>query len=340
MKLAAVLAVALTAFAGLADEPKPETKIVPARAPRNVFGGQDAEFQFTIESKRAIKGRVTWRLAAGTATVLSGETELEIAAGETQIARIKLGVPPVKDGVIFAMKLTVAAVEAGQKKPAAEFEQEVYSFPKDPFFERGEWLKKLKLAVYDPPGHTAKLLTASSVPFEEVRTIEALGELKEGVLLVGEGASFKEERGLAAALEKLAGAGTVVLCLAPSDGELVIPGLAGPRGDQLELTFRRDILHKLDQRLDPEAWGAEPKTAGTTVGVNAVDGAATGEVVLTGGWKWVEARFPAGRGRWAVCGHAIVSKWDTGPAPRFAFIRMLEYLTDPEFEKHMKETER
>jgi hypothetical protein len=120
----------------------------------------------------------------------------------------------------------------------------------------------------------------------------------------------------------------------------VVPGLAGPRGHQSELVFRRDILRSLDKRLDPEAWTADPKTAGTTLVVKAVDGMATGEVAPTGGWKWVEARYPPGRGRWAVCGHAVVSRWDTGPTPRFAFIRMLEYLTDPNFEKPKQETER
>lgn len=338
MKRAVALTMSLLAFAVLADEPKPETTIAPTRAPRNVFGGQEAEFQFTIESAKAIKGRVTWKLAAGTATVTSGETDLNAGPGAAGKANIKLAVPPVKDGVIFSMKLTVAAIEAGQTKPSAEYECDVHSFPKDPFFERGDWLKKLKLALYDTPGHTGKLLTAANVAFEEVRTIEALGELKDGVLIVGEGTSFKEERGLGAALEKLAGAGIVVLCLAPADGELALPGLAGPRGEQSELLFRRDILHTLDKRLDPAAWTVEPKTAGTTVGVKAVDGAATGDVSPTGGWNWVEARSK--RGRWAVCGHAVVSRWETGPAPRFAFIRMLEYLTDPDFEKPKKETER
>ncbi len=340
---AAVLALGTIAFAGFAsfaDEPKPVASIVAVRAPGNVFGGQETEFQFTVESRKAIEGRVTWRLASGTATVTSGEIELTAAPDAPAKATIKLAVPPVKDGTIFAMKLTVSAIEAGQAKPAAEFAREVYSFPKDPFFERGDWLKKLKLALYDPPGNTNKLLSAATVPFDEVRTVEALGELKDGVLLIGEGTSFKEERGLSAALEKLAASGIVVLCLAPAEGELAIPGLAGPRGEQHELSFRRDIFRTLDKRLDPDAWTVEPKSAGTSVGVKSAEGSAVGEIAPVGGWNWVEARYRPGKGRWAVCGHAVVSRWETGPSPRFLLVRMLEYLTDPGFEKPKKETER
>jgi hypothetical protein len=51
-------------------------------------------------------------------------------------------------------------------KPLATHEQKVWVFPEDPFADKAEWLKGLKLHLYEPPGATNKLLTAAKRPFE------------------------------------------------------------------------------------------------------------------------------------------------------------------------------
>jgi hypothetical protein len=288
-----------------------------------VFGGQVTEFRFRVDGRKPAKGRVTWRLAAGTATVAAGEAATD-AAGSV---RIRLPVPPVKDGVVLRTRLTVAVVEGDQAKPAATREQDVWVFPKDPFAGRSEWLKMLRIGLYDPPGATAKILTAANVPFDELRTVDAVADRKTGVVVVGEGVSFQEERGLAATLDRLAAAGVAVLCLAPAAGELVVPGLDGPGSGQRDLTFRRDFVRELDKRLDPAGWRPDGKTVASTVVVKAGAGGAVGEVVPGGGWPWVEARYEPGKGRWVVCGLAVVAGWDAGPTPRFLFARLLEHLT-------------
>lgn len=328
-----VLAIAFAAvFVAAADDeakPKPEAAIVPVRAPGNVFGGKEAEYKFTVEAKRAVKGRATWRLAAGTATVTAGEMNFAAAPDSPATIAIKLAVPPLKDGVVLATKLTISAIEAGQNKPIATHEQDVWAFPEDPFADKAEWLKGLKLKLYDPVGATSKLLAAAKVPFEELRDVDAVAGSKEGVVIVGEGVSFKEERGLAAALDKLAAGGRVVLCLAPADGELVVPGLGGPADQQQELSFRRDIVRQLDKRFDPDGWAVDAKTVASTIAVKSSDGSAVGEVAPAGGWPWAEARYAHG-GRWAVCGLAVVPRWEASPTPRFLLVRMLEHLTEPE----------
>lgn len=327
-----VAAVLAAARDGPKDQPKPDVVLTPVRAPGNVFGGREAEVRFRVEARRAVRGRVAWRLAAGTATVAVGEGELAAAPGAPGVVTLKLPVPPVRDGVVLPTRLTVSAVEAGKAGPVAAHGQDIWVFPADPFAGRSAWLKKLKLSLYDPPGATAKVLTAAGVPFEPLRDVDAAAGLRGGVLVVGEGVSFREERGLAETLDRLAAAGVVVLCLAPADGELVIPGLGGPGGGQQDLTFRRDIVRALDRRLDPGGWGADGKIVASTVAVKPGDGGVVGAVAPDGGWPWVEARYGPGAGRWAVCGYAVIARWDDSPTPRFLFVRVLDYLTDPKSE--------
>jgi hypothetical protein len=305
---------------------KPDATITPRLASGNVFGGQETEYRLKVESSRPIQGRAIWRFAGGTATVAAGEAKLDVIPGKAASVTFKFQAPPVKEGVVLHTRLTVSAVDGGRKTVAVH-DQDVWVFPKDPFASRTEWLKKLKIGLYDPAGATAKLLTASNVPFDLARDIDILGARQDGLVIVGEGVSFREERGLAAVLERLAASGVPVLCLAPADGELAIPGIGGPAAHQRELSFHRDIARRLDKRFDLQGGDPTARTVASTIAVKPVEGSAVGVVLPDGGWPWVETRNGSGEGLWAVCGLALVGRWEDGPAPRYLFVRMLEYLT-------------
>ena len=330
----------LAALPVAAQDEKPPATITPTKTHGNVFSGEETNFEFKVESTKAIKGRAVWRVANGTATVKTGEVAVNVAPGAPANVPFKFAVAEFEKPVILQAKLTVAVYEAGQAKPAGTYEQDIWVFPKDPFADKSEWLKKLKINLYDPKGDTAKVLEAAKVLFEEARSVDAIAGLKEGVVIVGEGVSFKEEKGLAAELQKRAAAGLVVLILAPKDGEVIVPGVAGPGGLD-DLTFRREIVRKLDKRLDPDGWLPDGKVVASSIAIKNTDDGIVGEVTAgPGGWPWIEANYGTGKGRWAVCGLAIIAKWDAGPTPRFLFARMIEYLTGSETEQPKKENDR
>ena len=333
--LAALLFACTCAVAG--QDAKPEVRIGAVRVPGNVFGDADAEFQFRVESTRAVKGRLVWRVAEGTATVKHGEVPLDIAANKPTDVAVKVAIPPVKEGVVADWKLTVTVVEA---KAVATFEQALWVFPKNPFHDRTEWLKKLKINLFDPKGDTAKVLTAAGVPFEEINSVEALADVKEGLVITGEGVAFKDEKGLGPALVKLATGGVPVLVLAPAAGEMTIPGLAGPAGGFEDLCFRRDMVRKLDKRLDPDGWLPDGKAVTSSLAIKADEAAGGAEVIAgPGGWPWAEVGHGTGKdkGRWLFCGLAVVAKWEAGPTPRFLLAKMLAYLTDTDTDQPKKE---
>jgi len=324
---------------GAKGDEKPDVTIVSAGAPGNVFGDAASAFPLRVEALNGIKGRLIWRLAAGTATIKAGEAAIEAGPNAPGEITIKIAIPPIKDGAVLAAKLTISVFEAGKAKPTATHEREVWIFPQSTFADRTEWLKKLKIALYDPKGPTAKLFAAEKIPFEEIRDADAVEALKDGVLIVGEGLALDDEKGLVAAIKKAAASGTTVLCLAPISGELAIPGIGSADGLE-ELTFRKGIVRKLDKRLDPDGWLPDGKAIASTLSLRKGDDSAVGEIKLgPGGWPWAEAQSASGKGRWAFCGLAIVAKWEAGPTPRFLFVKMLEYLTETKIQPQ-KETER
>ena len=303
----------------------------------NVFGDQEVEVRFRIDARRALKGRFAWRYAVGPATAAA--REIELVAGPDAAANIviKLPIPPVKAGVVLQSRLTLHVYEAGQNVPLATVDRDIWIFPKDPFSDRNDWLKKLKITLYDPPGATKKVLDAAKVPFEEINTAAALTDLKEGLLLIGEGTSFKEEKDLPVTLDKLATRGLVVLFLAPTDGEIAIPGLSGPSSALRDLTMRRDIVRRLDKRLAPEGWPADEQAIASSITVKTGENGVVGEVTKgVGGWPWVEVRPEMGNGCFALCGHSIIARWETGPNSRFLLAKLLEHLTEIDSDKTKK----
>src|SRR5690606_23449963 len=95
----------------------------------------------------------------------------------------------------------------------------VWLFARDPFANRREWLKQQQLVLYDPAGETAECFANADIPFELVANLSAIESVPTKLIVVGEGVSFREDRGLPELLCQRVEQGTPVLCLAPTQGE-------------------------------------------------------------------------------------------------------------------------
>ncbi len=237
---------------------------------------------------------------------------------------------PFRDRV--AWRLTQLSVSVGEVR----HEQTVWIFPRDPLVDRREWLQSLKLNVFDPPGDTLKVLKESDVPHERLRTREALDDVTEGIVIVGEGVSLKKHDGLIDDLWSLAARGVPVLCLASADGEFSFPS-EKPLATSVQLR-RSDVIRELDKRLDTAWW---PNGSSQLQGLRVTS--VSDDVVVkisddAKAWPWAEWEYEMGSGsdlresplirpRVIWCGFGIVTAWDDGPTPRYLFAKLLERLS-------------
>ena len=338
-----VLPVLAIALAVALDGRGEEADVAPAIRPREawsaVFGGSAVDLHFDIRG--VDRARVGWALAIGPRTVAAGEVEAEPGAGGLASAAVHLDLPPVKDGVVLSASLTLTIAGPGRREPLARAEKALWIFPRDPFADRARWLKGLGVTLYDPAGTTAGAFEAAGIPFEAARDVDGVADLKGGTLVIGEGVSFAEQPGLAAAMATLAARGVAVLCLAPKDGS--IPDLAAVEGDAPaagSIALRRkDVIAALDKRLDHEAWpGGDGEVVASGLTLKA-EGDRLAGVVLGGdrGWPWLEVGYPGRRTRLVVCGFGIMKHWDDGPTPRFLLARALEVVAGPADQPHPEE---
>jgi hypothetical protein len=326
-------AVGLTWPAGAAQEGTAAT-ILPAIPQTNLFGGKDANtprevsFPLMVSTPRAFKGHVSWTFAIGNAPIQSAEVPLANAPGKPTRIILPLRVPFVREGLVVKGKLVVDLLSQDQRTPVAHYEQPLWIFHPQPFAQRQAWLKDLKIILYDPRETTAPVLKKMDIPFEEAPNLSSLSEIKSGLILVGEGVSFEDERELPELLVKAAARGVPVLCLAPAKGMLPLPGMednALPSAQSVAL-HRGDIIAQLDKRLDIRGWPPDGRAIASALAVKAVEGNVVAEVTDgTSGWPWLEIAY-AREGRLVVCGFGLMSHWEAGPAPRYFFARLLERL--------------
>jgi hypothetical protein len=299
----------------------------------NLAAESKTDFHFTVKVPAAFKGRVEWTFAddATKRVFLRGRGEVMIMAdaGKPITIKVPLETPSLNPGVAVKARLVISAYADGKNARVAAFEKTMWIFHADPFANRAEWLKELKISLYDSDGggKTSKMLKNLKVPYDEVRNIAGV---QDGVLLVAEGVSFKEEPGLADELLKAASRGVPVLCLAPSGGTFPVPtaddGLPTPGSFLLR---RHDIIAKLDKRLDANAWAPDNRVVASSLTIKAEEGKVIGEIQEAGkGWSWLQVDFPDKNGRLVLCGFAVVRHWDAGPTPRYLFARLLEHVTE------------
>lgn len=321
---------------------------IAAREPWSaVFGETEAEFHFDISGRAAFEGRCGWTLRANQRTIAHGETPLAIAPEKSATVAVPLRVPPVKEGLVFGVELEVSVYAGRGKKPAESLVKPLWIYARDPFVDRSQWLQDLKLTLYDPAGKTAEVFDKAHVPYRELRNTAALADLQEGLLVIGEGVSLEDHRDVAAAVWKLAAGGVPVLCLAPADGALELPGSEeaaqtknqtdqadgresqGPARPQ-SLTFRRaDVLADLDHRLDTQGWPPDGKLGTHGLKLTTDRGRIVAQVIdSTDGWAWLQLRYPPPGATAVICQLPIIQRWDAGPTPRFLLARLLEYLDE------------
>jgi hypothetical protein len=286
------------------------------------FGGRTATLHYRIAAPADRDRRAAWSFAVQGQVVARREATVGAGPESAGILEIALDLPSPRPGLAIPATVTVA-MENG-----ARLEHPLWILPEDPFEGCREALRGMRLVLFDPEKKTSHLLERYRVPFALVRDMASIAAAERGLVLIGEGVSFRQWRTLPETLVRTAARGLPVVCLAPSVGEMRLPGIGDGRPPVPAAIFlrRSDAITALDKRLDL-LWPPDGKTVASGIAWSGSRSGIVGEVTAGEGWPWVEAAFP-GEGRLLVCGFALMAKWENGPAPRYLFKSILSYMSD------------
>jgi len=331
-----VLAVGLAAPNGGALGEEADRSLSVQETWGTVFADRAVSFHVLVGVKRDFRGRIGWRFSFRERTLARGELSVDLRAGTEVKNEIRFDAPQIKEGAVLDAALTVGFLDGQPSERLPVVTKRIWIFGEDPFLDRRERLKELRMTLFDPERKTLDLLNECKVPCRQISDLDALPETETGLFVVGEGLSLKDYRGLAGAMLSAASRGIPVLCLAPTEGTFPLPG----GEDRTRLGLRRltfggpEVIGSLDKRLDWRGWPSDGAIFTHSMRLIGERGPVTAEVTPgTDGWSWLELDFGREPGRLVVCEFRIVDKWDCGPTPRFLFARLLEYLTERRTEK-------
>ena len=136
-------------------------------------------FRWDGEGENTLRAEWTFCDAKSGETVCSGKAEATLAGGTAKTVPIAFTVPEVTEKDrrrSFVLKAVFSAAHGMTRENPANWSCRTDSTPIDvyaPFKER-KFCDNRKLALFDPEGETAKMLTALGQPFTEVDSLEAV----------------------------------------------------------------------------------------------------------------------------------------------------------------------
>ena len=294
-----------------------------------VFADSILGIPVQLQAAEDIAGRLAASLMLGRDVI--GRQEVAVAVSRERVTDIvlKFELPEGRAGVILDCRLELVWIDATGRERATQ-RQAITIFPPDPFAHRRAWLTRLNLHVYDPDGASLAVFDALAIPYRRVTNPDALAHTGGGVLIIGEGLSLREHRGLFEIVARAARAGTPVLMLAPASGSFRLPGQddddAHEKPEAL-LLRERDIIRELDKRFDSAYWADGVSVAASRFRLDVHGGRPAFLIDPDHGWSWMELKWEGGR-RMSICGFAIVRDWEASPVPRYLFARMLERVSN------------
>ena len=310
--------------------------VVPQEQWSNFYGGKEVVLHFSISAHESFKGVAGWVLSSGGRTLARGERAVAVEPGRAESLEVRFEAPNVKEGVALQGILNVSVFKQDSKGAAGSCEKNLWFFPRDAFAGQKERLKERNINLFDPEKKTVAVFSKAGIPFNELGNINVFEEVKNGVLIIGEGISFKDYRGLYEAMIKPAAGGIPVLCLSPAGGDIVLPSADSDLPRPVAMFFKgKEVVRELDKRLDADAWAPEGKTLSSVIKLRGERDGIAGEVAKDdNGWPWVEMEFAGKAGnngqirqsRLIVCGFGIIEKWENGPAPQFLMLKLIEKL--------------
>jgi hypothetical protein len=301
--------------------------LVPREAWSTYFAS--APVALTYDAAVAANGLTAqWTLAVDRKTIGSGAAQVEAEGAGSKVS-LRFDAPEVRDGLPLEAVLAITLRGANRRDPIETRQRTLWFFGEEAFVDRQQWLEEREVTLFDPRGGTAEMLAGLSIPFVATKNVEQLANLAKGMIVVGEGVSAREYRGLPIALQKAAAAGRPVLWLAPTGGTFAIPGAATadlPRPARVMLAGT-EIIAELDKRLDAQAWPADGGLVASSLLIRGEGRTALVEAVANDqGWPWLEVTYPTMPGRLIVAGFGLNDHWEAGPTPRYLLARMLDRL--------------
>lgn len=286
-------------------------------------------YRFQVTADAPFEGKAGWSLRRTGRTLLRRERSFRVEPGKPATLEIPLRFPSTKDGVDIPVDLEVSLYGADGTPSGAQWGGTMWIFSREAFVEREEWLRGLRIGLFDPAGRTGEVFRELGIPFTPLGLDEEPGARGTRLAVIGSGIDFDVNRSLWEQLVAACAGGLSVLVLAP-EGVMTLADREGRSPFQeAGLRFAHgEIISEIDKRLDARWWPPDGETVASSLSFRTSGGDPVVRFTRgRGGWPWLDVRFPDRGGTLIVCGFDIVAKIGEGPSPRYLLAGILQLMS-------------
>ena len=293
-----------------------------------MFAGRETTLRYDLPRKTEIGTNVEWKVTVGDRLIARGRSRVGSVDANAADNRFSMSVktPSLKPGLMISAKLNLEC--KGEGTPALECSHPVEIFSPDAFSDRLAALRELNIQLYDPREVTASSLGECKVPFTLRRTLASIDEIENGVLILGEGLDWDRQQAIPRAAVRAAQRGLIVICLAPTEGEIALSvDATNSLKSTQEIKLADDnIIHRFGPKLDTQHWPDGPSAMarfllqsrnGNRIARISDSEAARPWLEMTTSTSTADFR----RGKLMVCGFGIIKYWKSSPVPRYLLRR-------------------
>jgi hypothetical protein len=288
-----------------------------AEAPTAAFAEREAIVLPRCAGLRAGE-RVWFRLTKESRLLAAGSATADGAA----VLRIPVSLPGLKGGLTMRLELTL---RQGGEDGEILFEGALWTFAQRPFEGSRNPVAPRALFLWDPGQSTSKAFAAIGIDFEPVASLDAVAELHDALLVIGEGISLADERGLREMLDEAMTRGNDILLLAPEAGTLHPAAWRRLAAGDLRALFPPPKPAAAETGPDSAALLAAANAGQASFRLCAERDEAVFVVARDAGVSAVGWESATSGARFRACGVPIVAVWDSSPAARWLLVEMLEH---------------
>ncbi len=321
-----VLILACVAFVRCAESQDAVVQPVSVRPTHgwtNVFAGKSTRFDCQVTSQAAGTATLYWSVSVERAVIGRGERALNLEANRATDVSLDLDFPELKSGLVVPAAVSLEVRTQGGMR--AQRTVALHVFSPDIAANRAQWLKSLEVSLFDPAGKTSAALEVSHIPYRITDGPHG-SQTTNGLIIHGEGIEPARQSASWQAAVASAASGRRVIVMASSGGVIPLDGVfMANDGRPTAVSLRRsDVIRDLDKRLDCVEWPAPGRLVAASLHWSVKGGAPVVEIRDdTAGWPWLDVRYPNG-GRLVWTGLGLIESWETTPAARYLFVKLLE----------------
>ncbi|MCP3873622.1 MAG: hypothetical protein GY699_10770 [Desulfobacteraceae bacterium] len=291
-----------------------------------IYAGKESMYHLKISGQTAISGSFSWTLKVKERVLKKGHDKFYLNDHGEHVISLSLKTPSMKPGVQIPATLNISC-HVKQTSQNYTFQFPLTIFSQNGLLDNGEYLKKLKILLFDPIGTTSNTFQNIKIPHTTISKKELWNLSDPKFIVLGSGIVF-DQYNLSSRIIELAQKGSRILLFEPSSGNFSMAEFSkGLRPNVLAFADHH-IIKSFSKPFrwidnDPkQQYGLTLVRYRNSIMVQVVENKQKE-------WDWLYVNYAQSNGKIILCTIPIIEYVNDSPVAQIIMKQLLLYINTP-----------